>query len=69
MFIKQKKHIFYIRLNKVSYFLKKLFMINYMDNLCNYNSSLSYKYDRYLHSNNLEDQYYFSLKRLYRLYL
>jgi hypothetical protein len=70
MFNKRKEHIFSIRLNKgkLDSILKKLIKIKDMVNICSYNNFLSYKDVKNNHLNNLEDNYYFSLKRLFRQY-
>jgi hypothetical protein len=70
MFNKRKEHIFSIRLNKgkLDSILKKLIKIKDVVNICSYNNFLSYKDVKNNHLNNLEDNYYFSLKRLFRQY-
>ena len=67
MFNLQNKCIFSAGLSEVFYFFKKMLM-KVMGNLCDYNSSSLYKFIRYSHLKNQKDSYYFSLKRLYRLY-
>ena len=70
MFDKIKKHIFFITLNigKVSLNLKKLIKLKYMDELSDYNNSISSTNVKIDLLKNQEDHYYYNLKRLFQQY-
>ena len=70
MFDKIKEHIFFIILNmgKVSLNLKKLIKLKYMDEVPDYNNSISSTNVKINLLNNQEDHYYFNLKRLFQQY-
>jgi hypothetical protein len=70
MFDKIKEHIFFIILNKgkVSLNLKKLIKLKYMNELPDYNNSISSTNVKFNLLNNQEDYYYYDLKRFFQQY-
>ena len=70
MFDKIKEHIFFIILNmgKVSLNLKKLIKLKYMNEVPDYNNSISSTNVKINLLNNQEDHYYYNLKRLFQQY-
>lgn len=70
MFDKIKEHIFFIILNmgKVFLNLKKLIKLKYMNEVPDYNNSISSTNVKINLLNNQEDHYYYNLKRLFQQY-